>query len=188
MGRTCKKCGYTRLETDEAPSEICPHCGAVYAKVDAYLARKAAEEAKQQEEKAQAQADAAQDTDKHITTSVLQERPDESKAQPAPRMLLNEVDAPHVKTGLPVNEGNPGLTNLLYLLSAISLLSGLILAVAFWPEEPRYKLVAAAYVLPITWIIAGVVNFAIFAAMGYALALLKTIARNTETYKASIND
>jgi hypothetical protein len=93
-----------------------------------------------------------------------------------------------VKTGLPADEGNLGLTILLYLLSGIGLLSGIILAGVFWPEGPRFRLAAPAYVLPITWIIAGVVNFPIFAAMGYAFALLETIARNTDTYRASLND
>jgi len=84
------------------------------------------------------------------------------------------------------NEGAPGLTIFMYLLSGISVLSGLILAIVFWPEGPHHGL--TAYVLPITWIIAGVVSFAIFAALGYALALLKSIARNTGAYSSVTND
>lgn len=43
-GRVCKKCGYERKATDDAPEYSCPRCGAVYTKVEAHL--------KRQEEKA----------------------------------------------------------------------------------------------------------------------------------------
>jgi len=50
MGKVCKKCGYERLPTDIAPDYQCPKCGAVYAKVDAFLKRKAEEEKQKEAE------------------------------------------------------------------------------------------------------------------------------------------
>lgn len=41
MAEICKKCGYERQATDVAPNYECPKCGAVYAKVDALLNKKA---------------------------------------------------------------------------------------------------------------------------------------------------
>ena len=44
MSKVCKKCGYERQPSDQAPDYECPRCGAVYAKVEAYLrAQEAAE-------------------------------------------------------------------------------------------------------------------------------------------------
>lgn len=39
MNKTCKKCGYERNSEDTAPDYECPKCGAVYAKVEAFLKR-----------------------------------------------------------------------------------------------------------------------------------------------------
>lgn len=44
MGTVCKKCGYERKPTDTAPDYECPKCGAIYAKVDAFLRRQAEEQ------------------------------------------------------------------------------------------------------------------------------------------------
>jgi len=41
MATVCKKCGYARKPNDIAPDYECPNCGAVYAKVEAQLERKA---------------------------------------------------------------------------------------------------------------------------------------------------
>ena len=37
MEKLCIKCGYLRKPGDTAPEEECPHCGAIYAKVEAAL-------------------------------------------------------------------------------------------------------------------------------------------------------
>ena len=58
MGTTCKKCGYERTPADSAPDYECPKCGAVYAKVDAYLKRKAEEEQRKKAEEEKAERDA----------------------------------------------------------------------------------------------------------------------------------
>lgn len=42
----CKKCGYERQASDMAPEYQCPKCGAIYAKVDAYLKRQPLEKQK----------------------------------------------------------------------------------------------------------------------------------------------
>jgi superfamily II DNA/RNA helicase len=47
MGKVCKKCGYERLPTDNAPDYECPKCSAIYEKVDAFLKRKAEKEVEQ---------------------------------------------------------------------------------------------------------------------------------------------
>jgi len=39
MSGFCKKCGYQRQADDSAPDYQCPKCGAIYAKVEAYLER-----------------------------------------------------------------------------------------------------------------------------------------------------
>ncbi len=41
MGKICKKCEYERLPSDTAPDYQCPKCGAIYAKVDEFLRKKA---------------------------------------------------------------------------------------------------------------------------------------------------
>jgi DNA-directed RNA polymerase subunit M/transcription elongation factor TFIIS len=45
--KDCLKCGYQRLPTDTGPDYSCPKCGAVYAKVEAALAEKIRQQAKQ---------------------------------------------------------------------------------------------------------------------------------------------
>jgi uncharacterized membrane protein/ribosomal protein S27AE len=42
LNRTCLKCGHVRRSTDAGPSESCPKCGAIYAKVDAHHGPRAA--------------------------------------------------------------------------------------------------------------------------------------------------
>ncbi|HSS47215.1 MAG TPA: hypothetical protein VLL03_07370, partial [Burkholderiales bacterium] len=37
MNKACIKCGYQRKAGDAAPETECPHCGAIYAKVEASL-------------------------------------------------------------------------------------------------------------------------------------------------------
>ena len=37
MEKLCVKCGYQRKPGDAAPETECPHCGAIYAKVEAVL-------------------------------------------------------------------------------------------------------------------------------------------------------
>jgi len=41
LGKFCKKCGYERLPEDNGPDYACPKCGAVYAKVEALLKKRA---------------------------------------------------------------------------------------------------------------------------------------------------
>lgn len=45
--KNCLKCGYQRLPTDLGPEISCPDCGAIYAKVEAALAEKLRQQAKQ---------------------------------------------------------------------------------------------------------------------------------------------
>lgn len=55
MPVVCKKCGYERRASDTAPDFQCPQCGAIYAKVDAYLKRQQEERDQQAILEAQAQ-------------------------------------------------------------------------------------------------------------------------------------
>lgn len=45
--KNCLKCGYQRLPTDLGPEISCPECGAIYAKVEATLAEKLRQQARQ---------------------------------------------------------------------------------------------------------------------------------------------
>lgn len=58
MGTVCKKCGHQRAPTDVAPDYQCPKCGAVYAKVEAYIKKKAEEEQRKKAEQDKAERDA----------------------------------------------------------------------------------------------------------------------------------
>ena len=43
MAKICKKCGYERHISDKSPEYECPKCGAIYAKVDAFLEKEKVE-------------------------------------------------------------------------------------------------------------------------------------------------
>lgn len=77
----------------------------------------------------------------------------------------------------------PGLTVLFYILSGLSFLGGVILASKFWPGDSGYgrELESVAYAWSIVWLSVGILEAAIFAAIGKALSLLQQIAKNTGT-------
>jgi hypothetical protein len=76
----------------------------------------------------------------------------------------------------------PGLVVVFYILAGLSLLGGVILASAFWPDNPGYgrEWKSVAYVWPIVWLTAGIVQAVLFTAIGKALSLLQQIVKNTE--------
>ena len=67
------------------------------------------------------------------------------------------------------------------MLAVLSLIGGIILANAFWPGDPGYghEWKSEAYMLSIIWFMAGVIEAALFAAIGQGLAYLHRIVENT---------
>lgn len=72
------------------------------------------------------------------------------------------------------------LVMLFYVLSGLSLLGGVVLAAQFWPSDLGYskELKSVAYTWSIVWLIAGITQAAIFAAIAKILSLLQQIADN----------
>lgn len=75
-----------------------------------------------------------------------------------------------------------GLVMVFYILSGLSLIGGIILGAKFWPGDPGYgkEWKSIAYTWSIVWIMAGIIEAALFAAIGKALSLLQQIVKNTE--------
>ena len=82
------------------------------------------------------------------------------------------------KTDIVATPPTFSLPTLLYILAALSLLGGLILGAQFWPEG--WNPPPLAYVWAIIWIMAGIIEAVLFAAIGLALTYLSRIATNTE--------
>lgn len=76
---------------------------------------------------------------------------------------------------------SPPLTILFYVLAGLSLLGGIILCGQLWPDNPGYRngRETIAYLPSITWLTVGVVEFALFTAIGQGLFYLRQIASNT---------
>ena len=72
------------------------------------------------------------------------------------------------------------LSLLLFFLASLSLLGGLVLCVQLWPGDPGYgnQWKTIAFIPAITSLSAGVVQLALFAALGQGLHYLKQIASN----------
>ena len=68
------------------------------------------------------------------------------------------------------------------MLSGLSLLGGIFLGAEFWPGDPGYgnECKSIAYTWSIVWITAGIIEAALFSAIGKALSLLQRIVNNTE--------
>ncbi len=77
----------------------------------------------------------------------------------------------------------PTLSKVFFVLAALSLIGGLILTVTFWPKsselESGYSYKAVAYTASLIWLTAGIIETALFAAIGQVLVYLNRIAKNT---------
>lgn len=75
----------------------------------------------------------------------------------------------------------PRLSVLLFVLAGLSLLGGIILCVQLWPGDAGYGMEwkAVAYISGITALTVGLVQFALYTAIGLGLAYLKQIMINT---------
>ncbi len=73
------------------------------------------------------------------------------------------------------------LSKLFFVLAALSICGGLFLCIEFWPGDPPEGMewTNQAYTLSLMSIVAGVVQFAIYTAIGQALSYLKKIADNS---------
>ena len=80
-------------------------------------------------------------------------------------------------------DGFPPLTVLFYILAGLSLLGGLLFCVELWPGDAGYGHAwkTIAYVPSITWLTVGVVQFALFTAIGQGLTYLRQIVANTSS-------
>lgn len=76
---------------------------------------------------------------------------------------------------------HPPLTVLFFVLAGLSLLGGLVLCGQLWPGDPGYGRVwkTIVYIPSITWLTVGVVQFALFTAIGQGLSYLRQIVSNT---------
>ena len=73
------------------------------------------------------------------------------------------------------------LSVVFFILSALSLIGGLILFSQFWPGTPRfgYEWKITAYQPAILWLMLGILEAALFAAIAQVLIYLKGILINT---------
>ena len=80
------------------------------------------------------------------------------------------------------NSQVPILSIIFYVLALVGLLGGIILCINLWPGEPDYGYgwKVAAYIPAITWLTVGVVQAALFAAIGQTLIYLQGIFNNTK--------
>ena len=75
----------------------------------------------------------------------------------------------------------PVLPILFYILASLSLLGGILLSSEFWPGDPGYgrEWKTEAYTLSIIWFTVGLVEAALYAAIGQGLSYLHKIVKNT---------
>ena len=97
-----------------------------------------------------------------------------------PELLLKPSDEIH--STIIWTESPPFLTIVFYILAALGLLGGLTLGVELWPGDPKvgYEWKTIAYTASITWIMAGIIECAIFTAIGRALFYMKGIYENSK--------
>tara|TARA_Y100000991_G_scaffold129747_1_gene97765 strand:+ start:1209 stop:1607 length:399 start_codon:yes stop_codon:yes gene_type:complete len=76
----------------------------------------------------------------------------------------------------------PPLSILLFILAGLSMLGGMILCGQLWPGDPGYGMEwqTAAYLPGLTALTVGLIQFALYTAVGLGLAYLKQIVINTE--------
>lgn len=100
----------------------------------------------------------------------------EFKASPGPPDEPLEDSTPELAQSTP-----PVLAKVFYILSVLSLMGGIILCAASWPKNISYSLekTIIPYGISTIWLIAGVIEAALFAGMGLGLTYLKLIAENT---------
>lgn len=72
------------------------------------------------------------------------------------------------------------LSLLLFLLSAIALLGGIFICAVMWPDATEHELKILTYTPSITWLITGVVQFSLYAALGQGLHYLKLISKSSK--------
>ena len=71
---------------------------------------------------------------------------------------------------------SPFLTTVFYVLAALGFLGGIIMCVIFWPDSSDIKILKLfAYSPSIAWLTAGIIEAAIFSAIGLGLRYLKAI-------------
>lgn len=98
------------------------------------------------------------------------------KTSDADRVLAEKVGAASGTQGRP---GYSALSALLFVFAGLFLISGAIIGYAAWPNPNDFEYMQppdAAYIAPLAWILGGILQFALFAAIGQGLHYLKLIA------------
>ncbi len=78
--------------------------------------------------------------------------------------------------------GLPFLTYIFYILAILGLIGGIFMGSELWPGDPKigYEWKFIAYTQSTIWIASGIIECAIFAAIGRALFYLKGIYENSQ--------
>lgn len=90
-------------------------------------------------------------------------------------------DDGHNFSSTPASGNTPVVSVMFFVLAALSALGAIILASEFWPGDPGngYQWKAEAYTLSIAWLTLGIVEAAVFTAIGQGLSYLHKIVINT---------
>ena len=119
----CRKCGYVRAESNTGPDAECPSCGAIYAKVDAHIAR-------QEQEAAERAAEAAQREQTEAARAAA-----DAKRQQERRLRMNVcTTCGHIGQPKTLTRGNLLIEIILWCMIFVP---GLIYTI--WRHSTRYK-------------------------------------------------
>lgn len=79
------------------------------------------------------------------------------------------------------SDNAPFVSVIFFALAALSVFGAIILAAKFWPGDPGsgYEWRTEAYTLSFAWLALGLVEAAVFAAIGQGLSYLRKIVINT---------
>lgn len=119
-----------------------------------------------------------------ILTKLIDTFPGSPEAETARAVryeLKEGSDNSHNLGPTPTSGNAPVVSVMFFVLAALSILGAIILASEFWPGDPGngYEWKAEAYTLSIAWLTLGVVEAAVFAAIGQGLSYLHKIVINT---------
>lgn len=81
----------------------------------------------------------------------------------------------------PINRSTPELPKVFFLLAVISIVASFVLATVFWPggDYIGKSSQPSAYFMSSLWIVSGVIEAALFSAIGQGLSYLHKIYENT---------
>ena len=193
MSKTCVKCGYVRLPSDTAPDYECPKCGVIYAKAEAAVAngallrsRPKGVETRQEVPKAVNTAPASVFGESDISGhggGDSESRPwvdakPAIESQRRSNLRHDKSRLSHIEYKSEAYE--PFVVRVLFVLSLLSILGGLVMAVVLWPgRNVGDDSKAFGYSASVIAITAGIVQSTLFAALSKIVAYLCRIEFNT---------